>query len=262
MEIVDGPFDYIVCANKVGLDAEKDYQSLRPLVNDHTTLVSFQNGLDVETPLRRTFPKNTLISAIVYYSCQQPRPGFIIQEACIQPHLAGLALFDRNQTDASRFNTSSARLSRLLELGQGDLQPLDDLIIARWTKQLWNGAFNPLCAIFQQDTRQLLQDRFSGCGLVERLMSETVNVANAAGVVIDSTMPQKLIEVTMQSPPIKPSMLQDMLSNKPMEIEPLSGKLRSPRQLIMRTTIVIRCRKDLSPWTQAWGQRHRVTKGL
>lgn len=222
----DGPFDYVLCANKVTAGVEQHYQSLGPVVDENTTLVSFQNGINVEEPLRHAFPRNTLVSGIVYDSCRQPGPGRITQDASIRPYLAGLALFPQEHLCGSKSIYDNAKLNDLVRLAGGEFQPLDDLLTARWSKQLWNGAFNPLCAIFRQDTRRLLHHLTMGRSLVERIMSETFDVAIAAGAAIDPMLPQQLVDLTIRSPAIEPSMLQDVRSNRLMEIESLSGEPR------------------------------------
>lgn len=221
-DIRQGPFDYVLCSNKVTTGTIEDYEALRSVVDRKTTLVSLQNGIDVEAPLRRTFPNNTLISGIIYYSCRQLSMGVVNHEASIRPYLAGLALDSERQK--SMDPNHNARFSDLINLGLGEFAPLQNFSKERWIKQLWNGAFNPLCAIYQRDTQRLLNHTTSGRSLVERVMTETYNVAVAAGASIDPEVPEGLIDMTCRSPPIEPSMLQDLHSGRAMEIETLCGK--------------------------------------
>ena len=218
-DIKQGPFDYVICANKITAHAAKDYESLKSVVDNKTTLVSLQNGLEVEAPLRRTFPENNLISGIIYYSCQQRSPGVVVHEASIRPYFSGLAPGTNPQG-----SSHDAQIQDLVRLGQGEFHALRNFWSERWIKQLWNGAFNPICAIYQQDTQKLLKNSLSGRSLIGRVMRETYNVATAAGALIDPDLPEGLIEMTSQSPPIEPSMLQDLRSKRAMEIETLCGK--------------------------------------
>lgn len=222
-DVRQGPFDYVLCTNKVTSDTTKDYEALKTIVDGETTMVSLQNGIDVEAPLRRTFPKNTLISGIIYYSCRQPNMGFVSHEASIRPYLSGLALSGDLQQRTGSIHR--AKLHDLIRLGRGEFHPLRNFSTERWIKQLWNGAFNPVCAIYQRDTQRLLSNTLSGRSMVGRMMQETYNVATAAGASIDPGLPEELIELTSRSPPIEPSMLQDLRSSRAMEIETLSGKL-------------------------------------
>lgn len=223
-EVPRGSYDYVLCTNKVTPTFGSSYFDLQDIVSRDTTLVSLQNGIGVEAALRQVFPDNTLISGIVYISCQQPRPGLVRQEACIRPHIAGLALFPPRQQVIS--TQDRLRFNEYLQLGNGEYRQISDLLSERWAKQLWNGTFNPLCAIYKINTHELLAEEGYKRGLVATLMRETHNVAVAAGARLDHTISDDLIKVTASSPSIEPSMLQDVRSNRAMEIESINGMHR------------------------------------
>lgn len=229
------PFDYILVANKVIEGDGSLYQGLKEVVDDDTTLVSLQNGLGVEGPLRETFPNNTLISSIIYFSCRQINPGIIAQEAGIRSYFAGVALYGRGNGKGSVLDRK--RLAEFVKLGHGDFQVLDNFLTERWSKQLWNGAFNPLCAITGLDTRQLLRSSSLFRDSVAKIMDETFDIAAAAGVVLDSRLPQSLIEITENAPSIVPSMLQDVRAKRPMEIESLCGGFSSRKVYVSSTDL-------------------------
>jgi 2-dehydropantoate 2-reductase len=217
-------FDYVLCANKMTASTDDlgPYRELRAVVSGGTTLVSLQNGVDVEAPLREMFPDNTLISGIMYFNCRQLEPGVFTQQSSIRSYPVGVALYGRGHA-RSISTVDDARLAEFVQLGDGDVCPLDNLAKERWCKQLWNGAFNPLCAISGFNTQDLLHDPFFR-SMVVKVMDETYKVAAVSGESIDPAMPQHLIDVTESSPSITPSMLQDVKANRDLEIETLCGK--------------------------------------
>ena len=220
-EIPPGRFDNVLCTNKVTPTLGNAYSDLRRVVSEQTTLVSLQNGIGVEAALRQVFPENTLISGIVYVSCQQPRSGLIQQTACIRSHIAGLALSPPRHRAISSMDR--LRFNDFVHLGNGEYKPISDLVSERWTKQLWNGSFNPLCAIFGLSTHELLAGANGKRGLVADLMRETRDVAVAAGARLSQTISDDLINVTVNSPSIEPSMLHDVRLRRNMEIESING---------------------------------------
>ncbi|KAI0475428.1 ketopantoate reductase PanE/ApbA-domain-containing protein [Xylariaceae sp. FL0804] len=280
-----GHFDYVLCANKSTTttaesshhhhhyreqSAPSPYEDLRAVVGGETTLVSLQNGVDVEAPLRRAFPRNTILSGIVYISCRQPTPGVVCQDAGIRPHAVGLGVYDRRRRPSSSLSSSSssssssrltdnddydndaddARLASFLALtghhrgggggpGPGDDQQLFHFLPRgavpreRWAKQLWNGTFNPLCALSGLDTHGLLRagGRWGRGAAAARAMAEVAAVAAAAtGAPLDPGLPRALLDVTARGPPITPSMLQDVRAGRgPVEVEALCGEYQYPR---------------------------------
>ncbi|CAG8144519.1 unnamed protein product [Penicillium nalgiovense] len=214
-------FDYVLCTNKSTTGIASSYNELRAVTNGRTAFLALQNGVDVEAPLRGTFPNNTIISGIVYFNSRQLSPGLISQESSIRSYPVGLAVYDRRKAEFGVLDDE--KLAEFVQLTGGEFQPLNDAVSERWVKQLWNGVFNPLCAIYKLNTHDLLHQP-SLARRVSKAMEEIYIIAAASGASIDPTMPQRLMDVTKRSPPIVPSMLQDVLVHRSMEIESLCGK--------------------------------------
>lgn len=63
-------YDYVALATKAFSNTRHSISELlRPVVGKGTTLISIQNGLDVEKPLQDAFPQNPVLSAICYVNC-------------------------------------------------------------------------------------------------------------------------------------------------------------------------------------------------
>jgi 2-dehydropantoate 2-reductase len=144
------PFDYVVCANKA--TASSAHSSIASVVRDKTVLVSAQNGVGVEEPLQRSFPRHTILSGIVYVACTQPSPGVFHQNTSINTRSLALGLYGgQTAPDPHR-----VRHSRLLDFAS--LEPTfgvsQDIVKEKWIKQLWNGAFNTIAAIAGMNTHQ------------------------------------------------------------------------------------------------------------
>lgn len=219
-EISDMAFDYVVCANKVtsseGISFARD---LAHVVSSKTTLVSAQNGVGVEAPLRHAFRNNTILSAVCYISCLQPFPGVVEQVSNIRPHAFHVGAY--KTSGAHSPSVEQQRLKTFVAL-DSKFKEIEDVGAERWTKQIFNGAWNPMTAISGLETHALLATPY--LGTVLDLAKETFNVAIKMGASLPSDTPFKTIEAARVSPSLAPSMLQDFRNKKMMEVESLCGQ--------------------------------------
>ncbi|KAK0898827.1 hypothetical protein LTR91_013683 [Friedmanniomyces endolithicus] len=70
-------FDYLLVATKALPDLSDDSCLLEGLVGEDTSIVLVQNGLGIEEPYRKRFPRACILSAITIASVAQPSHGHI-----------------------------------------------------------------------------------------------------------------------------------------------------------------------------------------
>lgn len=224
-------YDYIVCSNKLTGDLKSTFRDLQGIVRPNTTLVTAQNGMDVEAPLRRAFPRNTILTTICNIGCSQVLPGLVEQTASIKrkAFLVGVHSHGDN-------NTSTATDSRdILAAMDSEFESVECVTEARWRKLIFNCAWNSTAAITGLNTHELLQRR-GASEMVLQLAREAYNVAVASGIHLDPELPNQTITTAATSAPITPSALQDAKNQRPMELNPIFGKYafrRSPSSHIV-----------------------------
>ncbi len=220
-EVQNVPFDYVVCASK-GLQANEGIMidSIREAIRPTTTLVSVQNGIHVEQPLKKAFPRNTILSAICYISCQQTSPGVVCQVARIRPHAFHVGLYSSGHVGTE---VAFAKASALAKLDE-KFRAIPDLNTERWIKMMFNGSCNPMTALTGYDTHQLLGKPHLS-SLVHGLATEVYDVAVKSGANLPPDMAARTINAATDAVAMRPSMLQDVTNGRRMEIEPLCGKL-------------------------------------
>lgn len=233
-------FDYVVCANKA--TSSSNYSSLSSIMSEKTVLVSAQNGVGVEAPLQRSFPDHTVLSGIVYIACNQPRPGIFSQTTSINAHSLALGRY-RGLHASDQDLAGEARLHDFASLDTS-FKVSQDVIREKWTKQIWNGAFNPIAALSGLNTHQIISSP-RHLDMVKRIMRETLLVAQASGVRFDEHIIEQLLVTTKSSIPVVPSMLQDARVGKPMEVEPLCGKSSLTRRQLSSADAIV-CRQRVS----------------
>ncbi|KAF4302521.1 2-dehydropantoate 2-reductase [Botryosphaeria dothidea] len=220
-EVSDMSFDYVVCANKVtSSDGFSFIKELGPAVSKNTTLVSAQNGVGVEAPLRSVFRNNTILSAVCYISCLQPVPGIIQQVSNIRPHAFHVGTYDPRDSGAAEVD--SLKLEKFVALDD-KFKQIGDVQAERWTKQIFNGAWNPMTAISGLETHPLLESPY--VQTVLQLATEIYEVAVNLEISLSDDLPVQTIEFARNNPSLAPSMLQDARKNRPMEVESLCGNI-------------------------------------
>lgn len=222
-EASDMSFDYVVCANKVTTsDGLSFVKELAHAVSTETALVSVQNGVGVEAPLRNAFQNNTILSAVCYISCLQPIPGIVQQVSNIRPHAFHVGTYDTIERVVSI--KDKQRLKEFVALDD-KFQEIDDVRAERWTKQIFNGAWNPMTALSGLETHPLLASPYLQA--VRQLANETFNVAVKLGISLPEDLPEKTIEFARNNPSLAPSMLQDARNKRLMEVDSLCGQYHS-----------------------------------
>ncbi|KAF2215806.1 hypothetical protein CERZMDRAFT_34866, partial [Cercospora zeae-maydis SCOH1-5] len=221
-------WDYLIVANKIKDDYASTIADLQSVVSPETTLVTAQNGMDVEVPLAQAFRNNTILSAVCNVGCTQVSPGCIEQTASINgsAFLIG-AYAPSGPDDILKRDTLSAM--------DCQFQSVDRIEQERWRKLIINSAWNSVAALTGKNTHQALQEP-GAAQLMSEIAEEAHSVACASGVSLDNDLPVKVIQLAKSSAPITPSTLQDLRSRRPMELSPVFGMLMFRRSSVPQHT--------------------------
>lgn len=144
------PFNFIVVATKALPDLVDDSLTIAPLVKPSTSIVLIQNGVGVEEPHRKRFPKTPVLSAVTVVSAAQTEPGVVKQNRwtriSVGPYLRGAegmgeeegkGLEERSTRENKRF------IQLLKEGGIADAEEYDErgLQLVRWHKLAAGSSF-------------------------------------------------------------------------------------------------------------------------
>ncbi|MEM8781460.1 MAG: 2-dehydropantoate 2-reductase [Planctomycetota bacterium] len=102
-------------------------------------------------------------------------------------------------------------------------EPVDDLVLARWQKLVWNVPYNGLSVVLNMTTDRMMADP----DVRERVVKLMHEVAAAAKAVDDKTIDdafiQQMLTNTEKMAPYKTSMMLDYEAGRPMEVEAIVG---------------------------------------
>ena len=209
----DGVADYVIVATKV-LPNIDTVALLDGVVDDSTTIVLMQNGVEIEAIVAESYPNNEIISALCFICVSRIEPGVINHQD--YGHLA-IGTFPTGITDKSRllgamFNKVGVRC---------DVS--DNAVQARWKKLVWNAPYNPISVLAGCVNTKQIMDNAQTAQLVFSVMEEVYEIADALGVGFDYEFLHQNIEQTINMRPYKPSMLLDYEAGREMEVEAILG---------------------------------------
>jgi len=193
-------------------------QLLKAPLKENGFVLLLQNGLGGEEQAAAVVGPDRVVGGLPFLCSYKAGPGHI-------KHVDyGHVKIAEYKVDAS-FGGTTPRMGRLVsDFKQAgfELEPLPDLLLARWMKLVWNVPFNGLSVILNATTDELMANLDSRV-LVEKLMIEMLDGARAFGRTIPQSFIQTMLEYTLKMTPYKPSMRLDHDNRRPMEVEAIYG---------------------------------------
>ncbi|KAF1848585.1 2-dehydropantoate 2-reductase [Cucurbitaria berberidis CBS 394.84] len=221
------PYDYVILATKNIPDISPNALDLvtpaLPKNSNRTTLLLYQNGLNIEKPFVTSHPNIPVLSGISMIGSDEPSPGHIIHGEGEKLKVGAFKTSNINPAVGER------RAQEFVELygksGKTDVTYSPDVLYDRWKKLVYNASLNPICAITGLDSGRIRLADGGVEGLVKPAMKEIVAAAKAcAGVELD----EGIVEWTINADPLesylKPSMQQDLEKGNFIEFENLVGE--------------------------------------
>jgi 2-dehydropantoate 2-reductase len=209
-EVKDKPDYVLLCVKMVeGIDQAA---LVRDALGPDTSIVLIANGIDVETDLAAAFPSHELISGLAFVCVTRAAPGKIWHQ-----DYGRLALGTYPQGASVKVKELAAAFAR----SGISAEVNDDIVVARWSKCVWNAPFNPLSVLSGGLTvKEILETSES---LVRALMNEVSAVAAAIGHPLPPDITDKMVAYSYNMQPYKTSMLVDFEAGRPLETEAILG---------------------------------------
>lgn len=194
-------------------DTFKMAEQIKALGNDHAVILTVQNGVDNEEILSEIFGKERILSCATYMSSAVERPGIIKKSGVVKLFIG--ALHEKSvqtcQHICDVFNEANI-----------DTTVTDDILTSKWRKAIWNATFNPISALSLANVGEILDDEELRL-TAETVCREVIAVATKNGISLSDNMFDVIFRQAEFGRTHNPSMLQDRLNNKPMEVESLIG---------------------------------------
>jgi len=194
-------------------DTETAADAITPMVSDKTTILSLQNGIDNPAKLTRVFGPARILPAVVYVGAQLSAPGVITHSN------GGRIIF--GQLDETVGGATNA-LAQTLTAAAIPCAASHEIGKVQWVKLLWNAAFCAISCLARANTKQIV-DSPSLTQLALDCMTEVQAAARTQGVQLERQQFTDTIEFSKTLGDFKPSMLQDLEADKPLEYAAFNG---------------------------------------
>ncbi|WP_095143879.1 putative 2-dehydropantoate 2-reductase [Pseudomonas sp. Irchel s3b6] len=209
------PCDWLLVGTKTTGNAALAPTIIKAAAADAKVLL-LQNGLEVEDSLREVLPDSLhLLGGLCFICVHRAGPGVIEHQALGAVHLgyhSGPA--QAEEPARQQIVEQGAGLFRAAGL---DSQAMANLAQARWQKLVWNVPYNGLSVLLGASTTPLMADENSR-QLIQALMAEVVQGAQACGYSMPAGYAEHLFKVTEHMPDYWPSMYHDYLNKRPLEL--------------------------------------------
>ncbi len=208
-----GPVELILFCVKSYETASAARQCL-PMVQEGTTILSLQNGVDNEEKIAEVVGEETVLAGVAYIGAAVSEPGVIAHTA------EGRIVFGQVHGGISQ------RVRRLEQTFREAGLPAEissNIQAILWGKLCWNAAFNAINALVGGEVRDLVE-RPETRALARGVMEEVRAVAAASGIDLPEEIVDKLLHWTRTAAAgMKTSTRQDLEAGKPLEAEALNG---------------------------------------
>lgn len=215
-----GKVDYVFFCVKLW-DTETAAELIRPLIDSHTAVISFQNGISRDDVLRQAVGPEHVLGGISYVAATIEKPGVICQKGTVQKLVFG---------EYGKGSARSQRVDRLEEacLAAGlDVEVPDDIEEALWNKFLVLVAMSSLTAATRQPIGPVRED--AECRrLLRKVMNEVYAVGLKKGVNFDpGIIDRQMAYLDGLAPDVSSSMQFDLSRGNRLELPWLAGTVVS-----------------------------------
>jgi 2-dehydropantoate 2-reductase len=206
-------FDYILIATKA-LPSIDICGLIKNILQAKTKIILIQNGIHVEKNIAKNFPNNEIISGLAFIAVSRKSAGVIYHQ---EYGKLTIGSYGNKASIAVHF------LENLWQKSGVEIIVSDKILLERWKKLVWNGAFNPLSVILGgKNTVEILNNDLA-INLAKNIMQEICELARADDCELPNDVIEKNIVATQKMKPYKTSMLLDFEAGRQMEVEAILG---------------------------------------
>ncbi|MFM7408694.1 MAG: putative 2-dehydropantoate 2-reductase [Cuspidothrix sp.] len=209
---------------------------LPPIVKDDGVVLVLQNGMDIEPEIAKIVGNVNIIGGLCFLCSNKVAPGHIHHLDYGQISLGGYA----SNYQSIGITQQMAEIASDFEQAGISIELLEDLLLARWKKLVWNIPYNGLSVILDARTDELMADIHTR-KLAENLMWEVAAGAKITDRIIPESFIQTMLDYTVKMKPYRTSMKIDFDEKRPLEVEAIFGNSLRKAELAGVNLQQIRC---------------------
>lgn len=210
-----GAVDWIIFSVKT-YDNARAAHALQPMLGAHTTVVTFQNGVDNHEQIGAVIGKERVIVAPTQIVSNVTAPGLIEQKSPFRVSFVG-------EVYGQGLTPRVTQFVEMLKQTGVDATAVADARPALWHKFVFIASASGLATLARTEPYVLFQTPEARATL-RAAMEEIRAVAHAHGIILDADIVDRQYNFTLSlKPGAKPSMQLDLEAGKRLEIDAMSG---------------------------------------
>lgn len=214
-----GVMDYVIIMVKA-TQTESIMPSVMKCVDEHTVVVSLQNGLDNDYVLKNYVPEDRILCGFGQIGTELSAPG-----ACVARPESGIVMRFGPVKETEYLRHAGLELEQCFIRGGCETKYEPEVMRFIWKKTIANSGYNTVSALMGLKVGEVLGDP-NGCELVRRVWKEACDVAIAVGVGdLHQEMAEELPRLQGGFADYYPSMAQDVFKHRQTEIMHLNGAI-------------------------------------
>jgi 2-dehydropantoate 2-reductase len=194
-------------------DTEEAGQRLDRLIGTRTVILSLQNGVDNADKIARRWNSQRTLAGVVYLGAQ------LVQPALIKHSAGGKIVFGERNGDLQE---TTLALEGTFTAAGIPCESSTEIHKVQWRKLLWNAPFCAIACLTRATAKEIVESP-SLTKLATDCMNEVLEAAQTLGFVFDPAVIEETLAFSRSLGNFKPSMLQDLEANKPLEYEAFNG---------------------------------------
>lgn len=198
-------------------DTESAVKELSKVVKQNTIVLTFQNGVDNDLKIKEVLKNNKVCPGVAYIISAKTKPGLIEQTGGMRKLIFG----DRNKPQNPRLK----EIQQLMKNADINSELSNDITRDLWKKFIFISAFSGMTAVCRSPIGKVLQNPLAK-SLYETCIKETISVAKAMKVNLESDIFAKTMKISKNTAPkSKSSLLVDIENKRRNEIEAINGTI-------------------------------------
>lgn len=195
--------------------AVKQAQALN---SEKLTVISAQNGIDVEELLVAGFGESKTLRMVINFAGNSVSPNVTKVTFFTPPNYIG-SVNDSRAVQAKQ-------IAEILTSVKLDTKAIDsfELVKRCWEKTILNAALSPLCGVGRLTMLEAMSDRDT-VELIEQIITEGIEVAAAEKIHFPDNFTRQCLNYLKKGGDHFPSLAVDLINNRPTEIDYFNGKI-------------------------------------
>jgi (R)-2-hydroxyacyl-CoA dehydratese activating ATPase len=217
IEFSELDLDYLVFALK-SYQIKDALIEASQLITEKLSVVSSQNGIDVEQMLFPTFGESRVLRMVINYAGNMVTPNTVKVTFFTPPNYIG-SIDDSRTKEVKTF-------AKLLNSVGMTTKPVDsfELLKRCWEKTILNSSLSALCGVGRLTMAEAMNDPDT-IELIEQIITEAVNVAETEKIHFSPDFIRQCMRYLKKGGDHFPSLALDLINNRQTEIDYFNGKI-------------------------------------